>query len=230
MMRKIVLWGHGVKDYQEMFDLTQADLRKKILEFGCGATAFNAQLHHINSSLISCDPLFNLNGEDLRTEVDKTLAEMEERVIKDQDKFNFQQYGGLANLVNERKEGMEQFFADYEKGGQEGRYRDMSSQEELPFADFYFDLALSSHFLFSAMDTKNVDYYLKIIKELARVAKEVRIFPLVDRFGDLSPFVGPVLLGLQQENYGVEIREVPYHLQHNGNAMLRVWAQQCSVN
>ena len=71
---------------------------------------------------------------------------------------------------------------------------------------------------------------MRVIRELARVAKEVRIFPLIDRHGQPSPFLGPVLLGLQEGNYGVEVKEVPYHLQPKGNAMLRVWAQQCQLD
>ena len=99
----------------------------------------------------------------------------------------------------------------------------------MPFADFTFDFALSSHYLFADLDDQDVDFHLQAIRELARVAKEVRIFPLIDRHGQPSPFLGPVLLGLQQEGYGVEVREVKYYLQPKGNAMLRVWAQQCHI-
>ncbi len=100
----------------------------------------------------------------------------------------------------------------------------------LPFTDFEFDFALSSHYLFVDLHAQDVDFHLKIIRELARVAKEVRIFPLTDRHGQLSPFLGPVLLGLQKEGYGVEVRDVSSDLQSNGNAMLRVWAQQCQLS
>lgn len=100
----------------------------------------------------------------------------------------------------------------------------------MPFDNFSFDFALSSHYLFADLDDQDVEFHLKVIKELARVAKEVRIFPLIDRHNQPSPFLGPVLLGLQQENFGAEVREVAYHLQPSGNAMLRVWAQQCELD
>ena len=103
------------------------------------------------------------------------------------------------------------------------------SDYHLPFADFSFDFALSAHYLFADLDEQTVEFHLAIIRELARVAKEVRIFPLIDRNGKTSEFLGPVLLGLQQDNYGVEIREVDFHLYPTGNAMLRVWAQQCEL-
>lgn len=99
----------------------------------------------------------------------------------------------------------------------------------LPFTDFTFDLALCPHYLFADDGTLCVDTHLQLIFELARVAKEVRIYPVINN--DLpSPILGPVLLGLQKENYGVEVRDVTSSLQPNGNAMLRVWAQQCHVS
>lgn len=99
----------------------------------------------------------------------------------------------------------------------------------LPFTDFTFDLALCPHYLFADEDSLRVDRHLQLIFELARVAKEVRIYPLINN-GLPSKLLGPVLLGLQQENYGVEVRDVTSSLQPNGNAMLRVWAQQCHVS
>ncbi|KTC65580.1 SAM-dependent methyltransferase (plasmid) [Legionella adelaidensis] len=227
-MRKLVLWGHHVDEYQEMFDMTRADFNSSILEYGCGPSAINSELHKSNSHIVSCDPLFNLDKNKLINEVEQIFQKMVKRVEQDEEKFDFSSYGGLSGLIEKRKQGMKECFEDYNQGKEEKRYRSESGLE-LPFPDFTFDFALSSHYLFAALDNKDVDYYLQAIRELARVAKEVRIFPLVDRFGQLSPFVGPVLLGLQQENYGVEIREVAYRLQPKGNAMLRVCAQQCAV-
>lgn len=108
-----------------------------------------------------------------------------------------------------------------------------SPKQELPFDDFTFDFALSSHYLFTAVDSHSelmhTESHIQMIRELARVANEVRIFPVVDNAGQASPLLGPVLLGLQQAHYGVEVREVPCSLYPKGNVMLRVWAQVCAV-
>lgn len=111
---------------------------------------------------------------------------------------------------------------------EKGHYLQMTG-ETLPFDDFAFDLALSAHTLFIDSDEQTIDTYLRVLKELARVAKEVRIFP-INHDSALSPFLGPVLLGLQQENYGVEVRQVNYPVASAGNAMLRIWAQECKVS
>ncbi|KTC87592.1 MULTISPECIES: hypothetical protein [Legionella] len=227
-MRKLVLWGHHADEYQEMFDLSKEDMKARILEYGCGPSAVNAELATTSKNIISCDPLFNLDKDTLYSKVTLVFADMVSRVLKDQEKFDFSRYGSPKLLVDERQEGIAKFFADYEKGKKEKRYLGLS-EYALPFADFSFDFALSSHYLFADLDDQDVDFHLQVIQELARVAKEVRIFPLIDRYNQPSPFLGPVLLGLQQDNFGTEVREVAYHLQPSGNAMLRVWAQQCPV-
>lgn len=227
-MRKLVLWGHHLDEYKEMFALSDAELNGKLLEYSCGASAVNAGFCD-KTRMISCDPLFTLDKGTLSTKVSLIFEEMVNQVEKHQDKFDFSRYGGLGALVAQRRQGMAEFFADYDKGIAEKRYIPVTDYT-LPFTHFEFDFALSSHYLFADLDDQDVEFHLKVIRELARVAKEVRIFPLIDRHGQLSPFLGPVLLGLQQDGYGVEVREVSYHLQAKGNAMLRVWAQQCQLS
>ncbi len=228
-MRKLVLWGHHLEEYREMFALSTADLKTRLLEYGCGASAVNVELHDRGVPVISCDPLFALDRSTLSVNMSLIFEDMVARVIRDQDKFDFSHYGSLDALIASRRQGMETFFSDYEKGRAEKRYLPVRGHT-LPFADFAFDFALSSHYLFADLDDQDVDFHLQAIRELARVANEVRIFPLIDRHGQPSPFLGPVLLGLQQDNYGVEVREVAYYLQPKGNAMLRVWAQRCQVS
>ncbi len=227
-MRKLVLWGHHVDEYREMFDLSAADLKTQLLEYGCGASAVNSELHSKGIHMVSCDPLFTLDKATLSTKVSLIFDDMVARVSREKDRFDFSHYSSLEALIAMRRQGMADFFADYEQGRVEKRYLPVVSHT-LTFPDFSFDFALSSHYLFADLDAQDVDFHLEAIRELARVAKEVRIFPLIDRFGKPSPFLGPVLLGLQQDHYGVEVREVRYSLQPTGNAMLRVWAQRCQL-
>lgn len=227
-MRKLVLWGHGAEDYREMFDLSQEEMDGSILEYGCGPSAVNSQLNQSKQSIVSCDPLFVLDKDTLSSKATMIFASMASEIKKQQEQFDFSQSGGFERLLEIRQQGMKQFFADYQQGKSDGRYQGVTDYH-LPFADFAFDYALSSHYLFADLEDQTIDFHLFVIRELARVAKEVRIFPLVDKEGKTSDFLGPVLLGLQQENFGVEVREVSFHLHKSGNAMLRVWAQQCVV-
>lgn len=227
-MRKLVLWGHSVDDYHEQFDLTQDELNSRILEYGCGPSAVNSTQTKAQQVVVSCDPLFVLDKDTLNSKVSMIFAGMTEEVMKFSEHFDFSQCGGFDNLVRNRQKGINEFIADYEKGKAEGRYVGITDYH-LPFTDFSFDFALVSHYLFAELDDQTIDFHLEVIRELARVAKEVRIFPLIDREENTSSLLGPVLLGLQQDNYGVEVREVSHHLHKLGNAMLRVWAQQCNL-
>lgn len=106
----------------------------------------------------------------------------------------------------------------------------VTSMDKLPqFKQFEFDLVLNSYDLFVRQADKPVEFHVQAITEMSRVGKEVRIFPLLNERGEISPLLGPVLLALQQANFGVEVREVPYHAYENGNAMLLVWAKECHL-
>lgn len=223
-----MLWGHDVDEYREMFDLSPEEMNSAILEFGCGPNEVNFQQTQQKHKIVSCDPLFVLDKDILKSKTKLIFADMADQIKQEQQHFDFSRSGSYDNLLAERKKGMQQFFADYEKGIAEQRYLGISDYH-LPFADFTFDFALSAHYLFADLEDQTIEFHLRVLRELARVAKEVRIFPLIDREGKTSAFLGPVLLGLQQDNYGVEVREVDFHLHQAGNAMLRVWAQQCIV-
>ena len=93
-------------------------------------------------------------------------------------------------------------------------------------SDQHFELALCSHQLFSEDD---LDYQVKTLFDLCRVASEVRVFPLLNLKGELTQSLGPVMQAMQENNVGVEVKEVPFEFQKIGNAMLRVWNQSCVV-
>lgn len=227
-MRELALWGEQVDEYQQMFGLDDADFGLRLFEYGSGATAVNAQLHARFQSMVSCDPLFSLNPVNLVQEVSRLFKEATQNIMATRSQYDFSAYGSFEALIEKRRQGVEKLLLDYPLGQVEKRYLSFE-QETLPFEDFTFDIALSSYYLFSGKEIQGADFHLNSIRELARVAKEVRIFPLIDREGRPSPLLGPVLLGLQQNNYGVEIREVKYLLQLGGHAMLRVWARECQV-
>ena len=227
-MREVALWGEHIDEYQPMFGLTEADFGSRLLEFGSGATAVNAELHARHQSMVSCDPLFSLSETELTHQVNCLFDEAKQQINRLHSRYDFSAYGDLDGLIKKRREGVSLLLSDYGQGQREKRYLPFSN-DVLPFEDFSFDMALSSSYLFSGEEAHDADYHLNCIRELARVAKEVRIFPLIDRDGQPSPLLGPVLLGLQQSNYGVEIREVDYLLQLGGHAMLRVWARECQV-
>lgn len=228
-MANLLLWGHSLRDYQDMFDLNDADLDKKLVDCGAGPASFNADMHALGKEVMSCDDLYSLPPEQLEHSVNEQFNSMLREVKLHQDKFNWDTITGPQQLSEIRQAAIKRFFADFTLGKQAGRYRDYAITD-LKFADFAFDIALSLHHLFSLHAELGVDYHVNAIKEMARIAKQVRIFPLLDGNGEITPLLGPVMLILQQENYGIEVREVPFQLHKKGNAMLQVWAQECELS
>lgn len=225
-MSTLALWGYTIDEYRAWFDLTDDAINSAILEYGCGLSAVNAQQTKQKHKIVSCDPLFVLDKNELQSKAQLIFAQRAQEIKKEQEHFDFSRCGGYDSFVAERQKGMDAFFADYEAGVAEQRYLGLNDYH-LPFADFTFDLALSAYYLSTNPEHQTLDDPLNLLRELARVAKEVRIIPLMDKTGTTLEWLGPVLLGLQQENYGVEVREVDMPLHQKGNAMLRVWAQQC---
>ncbi|MGV3740276.1 MAG: hypothetical protein ACO1N3_03170 [Gammaproteobacteria bacterium] len=228
-MERLVLWGHHLDEYRDMFDLPEVALGLRFLEFQSGVSAFQADLRDTAAHLVSYDSWFDLDKDTLQQKIETSFSARLAQIKQRAEAFDLSRYAGsLDKLVAYRRQGIAEFLQDYELGHAEGRYL-YAAQSSLPFADFFFDYALSAHHFFSETAPQTVDYYLNTIEELARVAKEVRIFPLVDAQGVPSALLGPVILALQQKNYGIEVRDVAYHLQPKGNAMLRIWPQQCYV-
>jgi SAM-dependent methyltransferase len=92
----------------------------------------------------------------------------------------------------------------------------------LPFADQTFDLALSSHLLFAYLDRLDRDFHLDSIRELARVAAEVRVFPLVPFGFPDNPDLPAVVDELTRGGLRAELISVDYELQRGADTMLRV--------
>lgn len=99
---------------------------------------------------------------------------------------------------------------------------------QLPYQEQYFDLGLCFDTIFT-QENLSEDLILKAIAELTRVATEVRILPLVNKLGKPSPYLGPVLMALQQKGYGAELREIKNQGDKKSHALLRVWNESCEV-
>lgn len=83
-----------------------------------------------------------------------------------------------------------------------------------------FDIALSSHFLFLYSAHLSAEFHLQALQEMLRVAREVRVFPLLALEGTLSPHLDIVSNQLASHAFNVEFQPVPYEFQRGGKEML----------
>ena len=216
---RVVPFGRSLDEYKLMFDLSSKDLEKKILGVGDGPASFNALGTKNGMEITSIDPLYQFSGEEIRERFNAIVDLIIDQVIATPGNWVWKYYGNPQELKAGRIEAMETFLADYDRGKEAGRYR-VQELPSLKFDDDSFDLALCSHFLFLYSEQYNQDFHLASIKEMLRVSKEVRIFPLLTLMQKKSPYLEFIQTELRDLNYSVEICTVPYELQPGGNEML----------
>lgn len=221
-------WGHSLKNYLLMFDLKDTDLQESILDVAAGASSFNAEMFHRGYRITSCDPLYANPPDKITTQVNKMLDNLERRIDENQAKFTWRYELSPKDLMQKQRAMANIFLKDYAEGLEQKRYLP-DALPTLNFKDYQFALALCANFLFDGPYNTDLDFQLASIIEMCRVAREARIFPLLDDNGDISPHVGPIMAALQAKDYGVEVREVAFQLQQNGNAMLRIWPKECQL-
>lgn len=220
-LHDVVPWGRGYDEYAAMFALTESDLASRILGCGDGPAAFNAVLSQRGVPVVSVDPLYTFSRPDIAQRIEETYPVMAEQTRANGHEFVWKHVPDVNALTALRRESMEIFLADYDAGKAAGRYVE-GALPVLSFADNAFDLALCSHFLFLYSAHFGLDFHLASIRELCRVAREVRIFPLMELGTVRSRHLDPVLAQLAELGYAATIERVDYEFQRGGNEMLRV--------
>ncbi|NEO85653.1 MAG: class I SAM-dependent methyltransferase [Spirulina sp. SIO3F2] len=220
----IVPWGRSATEYQGMFNLNAQDLTGRILDCGGGPASFNARMTTQGCSIVSCDPLYQFSVAEIEQRIQAVRPVILAGVEQTCDRFVWSQIRSLVELDTIRMNAMQQFLQDLLCGKADGRYV-VAELPRLPFGDRTFDLAISSHLLFTYSDQFSAEFHVAALRELLRVAPEVRIFPIVENFtGEPSPHLPIVLEQLQTEVKQLEVVTVGYEFQRNGNEMLRIVA------
>lgn len=221
-LENVIPWGRSMQEYVRMFDLTPDELKLAILDCAGGPASFNVEMTRLGYKVISCDPVYQFTAGEISQRIQDTYQVVIDGVRATWNKYVWQDIQSPEQLGKIRMAAMRQFLEDFPLGIQQRRY----VTDELPVLSFnsgQFDLALCSHFLFTYSEHFGADFHLASILEMCRVAKEVRIFPLLVNFsGETSPLLQPVMNGLEQRGYKVEIKQVPYEFQKGGNKMLRI--------
>lgn len=221
-LSSVVPWGRSYAEYVRMFALTNADLEGRILGCGDGPASFNVEATGRGSRVISCDPLYRFDAGQIRQRIDETSAEVLEQARINAHEFVWDEaIPDVEALKRVRMSAMGAFLDDYELGRRDGRYLD-AELPAMPFAERSFDLALCSHFLFLYSRQHGAAFHIQSLRELGRVAREVRVFPLLALGGEPSTHVGPVRAALEADGCVVTIERVPYEFQRGGNEMMRV--------
>ncbi|WP_339383014.1 SAM-dependent methyltransferase [Nodularia sp. LEGE 06071] len=220
-LESIIPWGRSMLEYTQMFDLSPEELKLNILDCAGGPASFNAEMTLQGYKVISCDPVYQFTADEITQRIQDTYEIVIQGVKDNQECYVWQNIQSPEMMGEIRMKAMGQFLENFPNGINQSRYR-KDELPVLPFATNQFDLALCSHLLFTYSEQLSAEFHLASIGEMCRVAKEVRIFPLLQLSGELSPWLQPIINELEQRGYAVEVKQVAYEFQKNGNQMLCV--------
>lgn len=218
-LNSIVPWGRTLSEYRDIFSLTESDLHKSILGCGDGPASFNAELTQQGGSVVSIDPTYQFEHSSLEKRIAEVYDEVIPQLYKNQDKYIWDNISSVDELGRIRMDAMRKFLSDYEAGKKSGRY----INEYLPVLSFgnkQFDIALCSHYLFLYSDHVSLEEHILSIKELCRVAKEVRIYPLLSLNDEISPHLKDVIASLNESALLTSLVDVNYQFQKGATQML----------
>ncbi len=218
-LEQVIPLGRSLDEYQKMFNLSSEDLQQRILGLGDGPVSFNTEGTNIGVNITSIDPIYQFSGAEIKQRFDAVVDNIIHQIIATPNNWVWKYHSNPQELKVRRIKTINQFLQDYDQGKQEGRFQ----AQELPhlnFADGAFDLALCSHFLFLYSEQCDRDFHFASIKEILRVSREIRIFPLLTLMQKTSPHLDFIVNQFSNLGYSVAIQKVPYEFQPGGNKML----------
>ncbi len=217
---RVVPWGRSFEEYAHMFALAGRELRGRILGCADGPASFNAEAHARGVRVVSCDPLYAFTAPEIQRRIEATAPAMLAQTRAHRDDYVWTTIRSPEDLLARRRSAMGRFLRDY-AGGKGGRYV-AGSLPALPFPPGAFNLALCSHFLLLYTAQETLDFHRAAVRELCRVAREVRIFPLLDLAGRRSAYLDPVIALAQGQGWAAAVEPVPYEFQRGATEMLRI--------
>lgn len=214
-------WGRNRAEYYAFFALNDQKPDSAVLDCAAGPSSFAAEMNRRGFDVIAADPIYAAAPGQIKAEIEDARRLMMQGLRDAAARFVWDGYGSPEALEATRLSTMKHFLEDFEED-RSGRYVG-AMLPKLPFKNRAFDLALSSHFLFLYSAQFDLAFHLAAMRELCRVAGELRLFPLLDLDGRRSPHLEAVRRGLADWGWESELRRVGYEFQKGGNQML--WAR-----
>lgn len=173
-------------------------------------------------SVTSVDPLYEFSKAKLEQRIEEARNEVMPQVRARLDDYVWRSIASPDELERRRMRAMRIFLDDYEEGRLARRYIN-ASLPTLPFQDNAFDYGLCSHLLFLYSPQLDEQQHIDSVLELCRVAREVRIYPLVSiKDNKRSIHLPAVLSALTESGYRYEEVSVDYEFQRGATTMLRI--------
>jgi hypothetical protein len=215
-----IFTGRSWDEYLKMFKLEEEELKTlSFLDCAAGASTFTAYLANQGGMVRAVDILYDQDPLVLKSLCQEHLAALVKSLEPIKKEFEWSYFRDLDQLREHRSVSCQEFHQDYSQNPERYLKGDLT---QLPFADGEFDVVLSSHLLFIYDHRLDLDYHLRVLEEMCRVAdQEVRVYPLVKRKNRKSEFLKPAWdrMSLVAE---LELVKVDYQFRPGGDEMLVV--------
>lgn len=217
---EMLISSRSLDEYRAMFNLTDADLARRILDCPGGAAGFTSEVSSLGGDVTACDVAYFEHGADDLAALAAAESDRGNRYVRAHpEQYEWTFFADPDEHQRTRQHAAQQFATHIRR---HPHHYVAGLLPSLPFADSSFDLALSSHLLFSYSDVLDHTFHVSAIGELMRVARdELRIFPLV-AVGSSTPYprLDELLADLRARDIAGRVVEVDYHFQSGGNHML----------
>lgn len=213
-------WGRCAAEYEAFFALSDVPSSARILDCGGGTSSFAAEWGGTGRFVVAVDPVYRFSGRNLETDFERTGTRMLAGTRRARERFLWDHYGSPEAVIQLRRDVLRTFLRDFRSEDRRGRYVS-GSLPGLPFEAGSFDLVLCSHMLFLFSAEFNLETHLSFLRELLRVGREVRVFPLFDLAGKPSRHLNAAMQTLRR-TARVECVPVPFEFRRGDSNMLRL--------
>lgn len=212
--------ARSFREYVGMFELSRDDLDgQRVLDCPGGAASFVADARRHGVDAVAVDPVYAMPQPALSRHVRDETRRANRFGESVRERFDWSPFGGVEAHHRERTAALERFLAH--RGREPGRYV-TASLPRLPAEAGAFDLALSSHLLFTYDDRLDLAFHVAAALELLRVVRrEVRVYPLLSSATwRRSALVGPLLDVVRAAGHEAEVRDVGWTHQRGADEVL----------
>ena len=215
----MLVTSRAYDEYVAFFALEPEQLvGRRVLDCSAGAASFVARANRMGIEAVAADPAYQLAGDKLAEVAAAGLRDGNAIAARHPGRFTWEWYGSVQARERMRARALAEFVLDFNE------HRDRyvtASLPTLPFPDGDFDVALCSHLLFTWADQLGLEWHLAALRELARVAREVRVFPTVMQgAGHEVPFWDELTTTLAAAGAHVHRQRVDYQFQAGADTML----------
>ena len=213
-------WGRSAAEYEAFFALSDVPASARVLDCGGGPSSFAAEWGGTGRFVVAVDPVYSFSSHKIEADFQSTSARMLKGAREAHARFIWDQYESPESVVRLRRDVLSTFLRDFHSAAASGRYV-AGHLPDLPFRAESFDLVLCSHLLFLYSAEFDTETHVSYLRELLRVGREVRVYPLLDMAGNRSRHLDGTIRTMRGWA-DVDVVPVPFEFRRGDTNMLRL--------